>query len=490
MYQIEALNFLWWNEFSALWLDMGLGKTVTVWTLIRRLLAAGLTQRVLIVAPIRVAVQTWPTELGEWAHLQGTDYTLIRPTGEEIEVQGAKLIARMAALRLGLPRARAAQLAEIAGTRAEEQERRRLARSPAPVHIINRERIEWLVRLWGSRWPYDTVIWDEASGLRDHTSRRFKALAAVRRYITRLHELTATPRPESYEDLFPQIWLLDRGRRLGSNVTSYRDQYFKYDKYRYEWQIRPGAADEIIGRIADIVLDMKAVDYLDLQEPLMIDRPVRLTDEEMDRYRTLEATSVMEIADGEIVAETAGALFQKLLQFSSGAIYDGDRQVHHIHDHKLGEMEQIIEETMGKPMIVAYHYRPSLLRLKKRFPKAVVLSRDGREQHAWNRGEIPLMLLHPASAGHGLNLQYGGSLMAFFDVPASYENYDQTIHRLARQGQTDVVRVFHLWAYGTEDAHSVPRLRRKQADQDYMFARLRQLRQTIERRKVANGDGL
>lgn len=488
LYQRVAIDFLRDHPWSALWLDMGLGKTISVLTLLVELLMTGEIKKVLIVAPLKVALRTWPNEIAGWEHTAGLEYTVIRPTGQEIEVQAAGLIARDAARRLGLSAARASGFAERAMTAAEEKVRLQLMREPTPVHIINRERLPWLVRRWGSRWPYDTLIWDEASGLRDHTSERFRMMSAIRKYLRRLHEMTATPRPESYLDLFPQIWLLDKGKRLGDNITRYRDKYFTENRHAHKYFIKDGAADEIIGKVADIVLDMKAKDYLDLAEPVMIDRVVTLSPRLMEQYEELEATSVLELPEGVIEAETAGAMFQKLKQFASGAIYDAEKRVHALHDEKLDDLEEIIEETLGEPMLIAYHYRPSLARLKKRFPDAVVLSPDGREEAAWNKGKIKKLLLHPASAGHGLNLQYGGRLLTFFDVPDSYENYDQTIHRLARQGQEGIVEVFHISTAGTEDANSVPRLRRKQSDQDYMFTRLRQLRAIVAKHKRLSHD--
>lgn len=489
IYQQTAIDFLLYNPFSALWLDMGLGKTVSVLTMLADLLELGLIQRVLIVAPIKVAVRTWPNEIAKWDHLKHLQFQVIRPTGDEPEITETAERARRAAEILRVPRASVAGLVARAETQARERVRRALARRAVPIHLINRERVMWLARFWGSRWPYDTVIFDEASGLRDYKSERFKAMSAVRKYLVRMHQLSATPRPESYMDLFPQIWLLDKGERLGSNITAYRDQYFTLNPYKRKWEIKNGAADQIIEKISDLVLDMKARDYLKIDRPVFVDRPVYLSEEHLALYRELEATSILDLPEGVIEAETAGALFQKLMQFASGFMYDANRKVHMIHEAKLDDLELIVEETLGQPMLVAYHYKPSLAALKKRFKHAVVLSPDGREEAAWNRGEIPMLLFHPASSAHGQNLQFGGSLMSFFDIPASNENYEQSVGRLPRPGQKDVVRIFLLRTIGTEDEHSVARLLRKQSDQDYMFHRLAELRAAAKRRKTIHGAG-
>ena len=489
-YQLEAIAFLLEHEFCALWLDMGLGKTVSVLTVLAELLEIGAIERVLIVAPIKVAVRTWPNEIAKWGHLKHLDFQVIRPNGDEPDIIETGEAARRAAQILRLPGAAVTGLVKRAETQARERVRRALARRVRSIHLINRERLMWLARFWGKRWPYDTVVFDEASGLRDHKSERFKAMSAVRKYLVRHIQLSATPRPESYMDLFPQIWLLDKGQRLGSNITAFRDQYFTLNPYKRKWEIKAGAADQIIEKVSDLVLDMKAGDYLDVEKPVFVDRPIYLSEDLLAMYRELEATSVIDLPEGTIEAETAGALFQKLMQFASGFMYDANRKVHAVHEAKLEDLEAIIEETQGRPMIVAYHYRPSLAALKKRFKQAVVLSPDGREEAAWNRGEIPLLLLHPASSAHGQNLQFGGSLMAFFDIPASNENYEQTVGRLPRPGQKEIVRIFLLRTIGTEDEHSVSRLQRKQSDQDYMFQRLRQLRRAITKRMLTDGSGL
>lgn len=472
-YQHVTAKFLARNAYSAAWLDMGLGKTVTVLTLLVWLLLRRKAKRVLIVAPLRVAVQTWPAEIAAWEHTAGLDYTLIRPTGEEAEVKAARERSREACRRLGIP---SANIVNRAVTLAEERVRVALVGCDTPVHIINRERVPWLVRHWKSKWPYDTVIFDESSGLRSHRSERFRALAHVRGRIKRLHQLTGTPAPETYIDLFSQIYLLDRGERFGKGITKFREKYFKYEENRRKWHIQEGAAQTIEAKIADIVIVMKEADYLDVKVPLLIDRPVTLTEAETEQYEQLEAEYVLSLPDGSIEADNAGGLAQKLLQLASGAIYDADGRTHLIHDHKIDELREIEEEALGSPLLVAYGFKSSLARLKAAFPHAVQMDQAGAAQQPWNRGEIPMLLVHPQSAGHGLNLQAGGHTLVFFDVPYSLELYLQLIKRLARQGQTRVVKVFHIFTKGTVDAEIVPRLKAKESAQETMLQRIKEIR--------------
>jgi SNF2 family DNA or RNA helicase len=458
---------------------MGLGKTVAMLTLIDRLLFVGRASRVLIVAPLRVAVQTWPTELASWAHTKDLPYTLIRPTGREAEIQAARERAKAACRILGLP---AANIVNRAATRAEERVRRALVMESTPIHIINRERIPWLVRFWRDKWPYDTVVWDESSGLRSHRSERFKAMAHVRKYVHRLHELTGTPAPETYIDLFSQIYLLDRGKRFGRGITKFRERYFSYEENRRKWHIKDGSAQAIEAKIADLVIVMREADYLDSKLPLLIDRPVTMTPEQQERYESLETEYVLEMDEGVIEVDTAGALAQKLLQLASGSVYDAARRTHVFHNHKIEELQEIREESLGAPLLVAYWFKSSLARLKAAFPDAVQMDRAGHVQHAWNRGEIPMCLVHPGSAGHGLNLQDGGHILVFFDIPYPLELYLQTIKRLARQGQKRVVKVFHIWTTGTVDEAIVPRLKAKESAQETLLRRVQEIRNGYRRR--------
>lgn len=486
-YQNQAANFLRTNPYAALWLGLGLGKTSIAITAMADLIDTGEVRKALIVAPLRVAAQTWPAELGAWEHTAHLGWTLIRVPADAPEIGEARAIAREACKRLGIP---PGKIAARAATVAEERVRERLLREATPVHIINREMIPWLVRKWGRRWPYDLIIYDESSGLRDVSTQRVRALAYARKNLARFWQLTGTPMPESYEDLFPQIYLLDRGERLGKSVTAFRDRYFSFNRYTRQYKLLEGSGEAIIDRIRDLTLVMRAEDYLPLNEPVFVDRIVELSPEDRTRYETTERTAVLSLASGvEIAAETAVALGSKLLQFASGAVYDEARDAHWAHDAKIDALRDIVEEAQGAPIIVAYWFKSSLARLLKAFPQGRAMDRDGVLQTPWNEGKVPIMFLHPMSGGHGLNLQHGGHLLVWFDTPYSYELYIQTVGRIARQGQTKVPRVFHLSAKGTLDELIVPVLRRKGSVQDFLFARMKELRRVLQNSRVANLPG-
>lgn len=508
-YQSEiALPFMRANPFSALFVDMGLGKTVTSATLIVDLLEEFEYDHTLIIGPLRVATETWPTEFRLWEHLAHVNISLIHAFEDDPKVKQlvaqARIKARADAMFWELGKRDAAKFVQHQAQRAETAAklavRKAAARSKASVHVISRDWVEWLVNFWGTKWPYKCVIIDESSGFKDHNSGRFKALAKVRRLegaIVRLHELTATPAAETYEHLFAQMYLLDKGERLGKNITRYRERYFTYNKWSMKWKLRPGAEEDILAKIADVCLVMKAQDYLkDLPEPVIVKRPVRLTDAQMAIYETMQKDFLVTMDDGsEVEAETAAALSAKLLQIASGVLYEtrvledwdtGERSkikhVHHIHDHKIDALREIVEEAQGSPLLVAYHFKSSLARLQKAFPKAVVMDRDGKCIKAWNAGKIQMLLVHPQSAGHGLNLQAGGHHLVFFDIPWSLELYLQTIGRLARQGQKHPVVVQLLTALGTLDEAVVSALSDKQDGQEVMFKILKRLLKSMRRK--------
>jgi SNF2 family DNA or RNA helicase len=483
-YQKTAIEFLLSNEFAALWLDMGLGKTITVLTAICRLLLKGRANRILIVAPLRVAVQTWPTEIRKWDHTRDLQFTVIRASGDEPEVAARREMSRQACRSLGLRADRSNLIAQRAANRAMADVKTSLLYADTPIHIVNQESLFWLVKHFGSRFPYDTVIFDESSGLRDHKSDRYRAMLYSLKHIKRHWQLTGTPAPESYLGLFTQVYLLDRGERFGKVVTNFRERYFTQDRYSRAFKIKPGAENEIIDALQGIVLDMKAVDYNPIQPSIFIDREIDLTKREQAIYDKLENEMVLTFDDGsEAVAETAGALAQKLLQFASGAVYDTERNYHSFHDHKIEELKQVIAEAQGKPVLVAYWFKSSLSRLKAAFPKAVAMDKAGARQHDWNAGKIDLMLMQPRSGGHGLNLQDGGHILVWFDICYPLEAYEQMNARLARQGQKESVRIYHLIVRNTLDAFIVPRLAAKEASQSYLFNRLKWLRQRATKRK-------
>lgn len=453
-------------------------NTVSVLTLLSMLIEGDKIGKVLIIAPLRVAVETWPTEIKLWSHTAWLSHSLIRgdPSGEEVAT--AMKAARVKAKNesLGSP----SHAAGKAKTATLLMQRKRAARSSSSIHIINREAVEWLVEFHGKAWPYDTVVIDESTSFSDHKTGRWKALASCLGRISRLHILTGTPAPEGLMDLFAQIYLLDRGERFGKSISAFRRKYFTHDQYTRKYTPLDNAEREITRLIGDIVLVMKEEDYLDSTKPLVIERQVTMTSAELKVYKKFEREFVLDLPDGEIEALNAGALRQKLLQLASGAVYDAERRVHLVHNHKIEELQQLIEEAQGSPILVAYWFQSSLARLRKAFPQAVVMDKKAACVAPWNAGKIPILLLHPQSAGHGLNMQLGpGHILVFFDTPAGLEPYLQVIKRIARQGQKRLVRVYHLVTQDTLDATMVPRLVKKESAQASVIGRLQELRRGV-----------
>lgn len=512
-YQNTGLDFMKKNPFSALFIDMGLGKTVTSATLIADLLAEldPENDKVLIIGPLRVATQTWPNEFRKWKHLAHLNLSIIHVDDDDERVKQAQRDAyksRMASSTELFKSEKEKDARKWAtGVAATMREQLRIActTSSASVHVISRDWIEWLVGYWKKRgrWPYKTIIIDESSGFKDHNSGRFKALQAVvdqPGFVKRMHLLTATPAAESYLHLFAQIYLLDRGKRLGKDMAHYKAKYFTENKYTRKWALRPDAEKEILAKISDICLVMKEQDYLPREEPLFVTRNVVMDDKQRALYLTLEKDMVVTLDDGsEIVAETAAALSAKLLQMASGVLYetkfvpgkteDDDHEkvnkIHHIHDHKMEELKLIVEEAQGRPILVGYHHRASKERLRKAFPQATLMDREGKCIKKWNKGEIPMLLMHPQSGGHGLNLQKGGHIIVFFDIPWSLELYLQFIGRLARQGQVHRVLVYLLVCKGTLDETVVEALTAKEDAQDRLFSILKKMRRKL--RKLLKG---
>lgn len=542
-YQGAAVDFMKKNPFSALFVDLGLGKTVSSLTLILDLVTHMEAECTLVIAPLRVANETWPTEIGLWRHTACLSWARIRDEVLVDAINAAGAYARDMVKKHGLEdefvrnlvhKTRLAEVKrkikkqgydlrksreriiaafdKVKNNPVTVQEKkdcvsvaRRLAarkairehkeRNPACIYIINREQVEFLVDAWGEEWPYDTIIIDESSALKDHKTNRFKALAKVRRSgkIKRMHQLTATPAAETYLHLFAQIYLLDLGERLGKSYTEFTERFFKFNKYNFSHKLLPGAEEEIAELISDICMTMKAEDYLDLQKPISVVHKVRLDDEQMAMYRKLERESVVTLPSGvEIEAETAAELSNKLLQMSSGVLYERilevdpitdevvkRRVVHDIHNHKIEKLQQLVEEAAGGPILVSYHFKSSLEKLTKAFPNAVVMDKEGKAVKEWNAGRIPILLVHPQSAGHGLNLQRGGWRIVFYDLPWSLELYLQLIGRLARQGQTEIVIVNHLVAEGTLDELVLECLLDKRDAQEALFTLLKRLREKL-----------
>jgi hypothetical protein len=505
VYQDECVDFLLQNPFSALFIDLGMGKSVSSLTVIAKLCMEFTYDHILIIGPRRVATVTWPNEIRKWEHTAWLNHTLIHVMDDDPRVTAAGRRGAAVARQAGASAADANKARGKAETAEKNRLRVALARSTPTIHIISRDWVEWLCEFWGKNWPYKAVFIDESSSFKSISSTRFKALAKMRNtpgLIERLHCLTATPAAETYEHLFTQVYLMDRGERLGKFITHYRRDHFDENKYNHTHKIKPGHEELILAKIADICLVMKAEDYLDVEKPTIIQRPVYLPQPVMDLYNEMQRDFLVTLPDGsEIEAETAAALSGKLLQIASGVLYETKlledwetddfkkvKKVHHIHDEKIEELKELVEESQGKPMIVAYHFKSSLDRLKKTFPYAVVMDRDGKCVKRWNQGKIKMLLMHPQSGGHGLNMQDGGHLLTFFDLIYSLELFLQIIGRLARQGQKHPVIVYILTAIGTLDETVYQSVSTKEDAQEKMFRILKRLIRKLKERKLAAMD--
>ena len=414
-YQEYATRFIQTHEVSAIFLDCGMGKSVITLTAIKRLLAKGKARRVLVVAPLRVAQTTWPDEIQKWDHLKGLTY----------------------AVAVG----------------SEEKRKAALAKK-ADITIINRENVEWLIAKSGQKWCYDTVVLDELSSFKSYQAKRFKYLLKVRPFVSRIVGLTGTPASNGLMDLWAEFRVLDLGERLGRYITRYREAYFKPDKRNaqvvFSYKPLPGAEERIYEKISDITISMKAKDYLHLPELVFNEVFVKLDEKAERAYAEFKADMVVELKGEEIDAVNAAVLSNKLLQMANGAIYTEDGKVIRIHDKKLDALEDMLESANGKPVLVAYWFKHDLQRIKERFPFAREI-KTAEDIRAWNNGEIAMGLIHPASAGHGLNLQRGGSTIIWFGLTWSLELYQQLNARLYRQGQKETVIIHHILTEGTMD---------------------------------------
>ena len=428
-YQEYAIKYIEAHPISALLIDMGLGKTSITLTAIRNLLFDSFEVcKVLVIAPLRVAKNTWTDEIKKWEHLSTLTYSLI--IGNENE--------RLSALN--------------------EQ---------TDIYIINRENVDWLVNKSGYKFDFDMVVIDELSSFKNHQSKRFKSLMKVRPLVKRIVGLTGTPSSNGLMDLFAEFKILDMGKRLGSFIGQYRNAYFKPDKMNgpivYSYKPLPNAENAIYEKISDITVSMKANEYLKMPELVTSNYVVELSDSEKNQYDRMKKSLVLEITDGEITASNSASLSNKLCQLSNGAIYDDEQNIVEIHDRKLDALEDIIESMNGKPLLVAYWYRHDLERIKKRFSiREIKTSEDISD---WNKGKIPVALIHPASAGHGLNLQNGGSTLVWFGLTWSLELYQQTNARLYRQGQKNTVVIQHIITKGTIDEQILKALQKKNKTQ-------------------------
>ncbi len=428
-YQEYAIRYIETHPISALLIDMGLGKTSITLTAICNLLFDSFEVcKVLVIAPLRVAKNTWTDEIKKWEHLSTLTYSLI--VGNENE--------RLSALN-----------------------------EKADIYIINRENVDWLVNKSGYKFDFDMVVIDELSSFKNHQSKRFKSLMKVRPLVKRIVGLTGTPSSNGLMDLFAEFKILDMGKRLGYFIGQYRNTYFKPDKMNgpivYSYKPLPNAENAIYEKISDITVSMKANEYLKMPELLTSNYVVELSNSEKKQYDKMKKSLVLEITDGEITTSNAASLSNKLCQLSNGAIYDDEQNIVEIHDRKLETLEDIIESMNGKPLLIAYWYRHDLERIKSRFSvREIKTSEDISD---WNDGKIPVALIHPASAGHGLNLQNGGSTLVWFGLTWSLELYQQTNARLYRQGQKNAVVIQHIITKGTIDEQILKALQKKNKTQ-------------------------
>lgn len=415
---------------------MGLGKTVSTLTAIDSLLNDYFAvDRILVIAPLRVAQSTWTDEIEKWDHLK--HLTVSKILGSE-------------------PNRKAALLKK------------------ADIYIINRENVPWLVSHLAGHWIFDMVVIDELSSFKSAKSSRFKALRSVRPKMRRVVGLTGTPSPNGLIDLWSQMFLIDMGERLGKSITNYRQHFFHPGAANghvvYNYKINKGSEEEIYNRIGDICISMKAVDYLDLPERVDHNIKLELSEEQFKQYCEFEKSQVLELLSGpEISVANAAALTNKLLQYANGALYDEDKNWHEVHDIKLDALEEIIEEANGKPVLVFYSYKHDLERIAKKFGKRVRTLDGPAEIKQWNDGKIEILIAHPASAGHGLNLQKGGNIIVWFGLPWSLELYQQAVARLHRQGQTSMVMNYRLIVKGTMDQDVLRALDYKAVGQDALM---------------------
>ena len=433
-YQAYAIDYIETHPIAAVLLDMGLGKTVISLTAIADLLFDSFeAHRILVVAPLRVARDTWPAEIAKWEHLQHLTF----------------------AVCVGTPK-----------------ERRTALMSGADITIINRENLGWLIDSSGFDFDYDMVIIDELSSFKNHKSKRFQSLMKVRPKVKRIIGLTGTPSSNGLMDLWAEFKLLDFGERLGRFITHYRNNYFIPDKRNgeiiYSYKPMPYAEDAIYRRISDITISMKSTDHLQMPELITSQYEVQLSEEETQRYEELKADFILELPEGEITAANAASLTGKLSQLANGAIYDDDGNIIEFHDRKLDALEDLIEAANGKPLLVAYWFKHDLQRIKKRFNVREIKST--KDITDCNNGDITVADIHPASAGHGLNLQAGGSTLIWFGLTWSLELYQQTNARLWRQGQTSgTVVIEHIITKGTIDERILKALSLKEVTQNALI---------------------
>ena len=452
-YQNRGVQHIIDNPFCALFLDMGLGKTVTTLTAIKELLDGCIISNVLVIAPKKVTQVTWTDEIKNWAHLQDLTISVID---------------------------------------GDVKHRRAAMAKKADIYAVSRDNIVWLVTEYGGiKLPFDMVVIDELSSFKNHASKRFRALKRVRKFIPRVVGLTGTPSPNGLIDLFAQMYLIDEGERLGKTITGYRDRFFRPDKRNGDivdtYALKQPADEtekQISDLISDITISMTAEDYLKMPDKIMLFDTVELPDKVYDNYSDFEREQVLELinSDEMITAASAAALSNKLQQYANGAIYDAARNVKHIHDEKLEKLQEIVEAANGAPVLVAYSFIHDLDRIMDALKEYKPVKLEKPEHIAqWNDGKIQVLVTHPASAGHGLNLQKGGNILVWFGNTWSLELYMQFNARLYRQGQTKPVYIHHIVSKGTVDEKIIKALSGKKETQDGLMQSIKEL---MEKYKV------
>lgn len=428
-YQQYAIQHILEHKISALLLDMGLGKTVITLTALQELIYDRFeVNKVLIIAPLRVVRDTWPTEINKWEHLKDLTYSV------------------------------------CVGT---EKERLKALGQSSNLTIINRENVDWLINRSGYRFDFDMVVIDELSSFKSYSAKRFKSLLKVRPLIKRIVGLTGTPSSNGLMDLWAQFRLLDNGERLGRYITHYRNEFFDPDKRNqhmvFTYKLKDWAEEIIYERISDITISMKSADYLKLPECIYNEVSVNLSEKERKHYDKLKAEMVLALDEKEIDAVNAASLSNKLLQMANGSVYDENKEVAKLHERKLDVLEDLIEGANGKPVLIAYWFKHDLQNIKERFKVQEIKS--SQDIKNWNEGKISVGLIHPASAGHGLNLQAGGSTLIWYGLTWSLELYQQTNARLWRQGQTETVVIHHIITKDTIDEGVMKALKLKDKTQ-------------------------
>ena len=446
-YQQFCIDYIKNHAVSALLLDMGLGKTAITLTALKDLMLDDLLiSKALVIAPLRVARDTWLSEIAKWDHLKNLDCSVI--------VGDVK--TRVAALN-----------------------------ASSLVYVINRENVKWLVEYYeknGLRWDFDCVVIDELSSFKNYQSQRFKWLRKIRPFVKRWIGLTGTPTSNGLMDLWAEIGILDGGERLGRFIGRYREAYFKPGSLNpstgvvYSYVPRPGAEEQIYSKISDITISMKALDYLDMPECIYVNHTVEMSAPERKLYDQLKTDLIIPTDDGDIDAANAASLSNKLLQMSNGAVYDENKEPRFIHSRKLEMLEDLIEAANGSPVLIAYWFTHDRQRILEHLrsvgydPRDIRSSEDIRD---WNQGSIPIALIHPASAGHGLNIQSGGHILIWFGLTWSLELYQQTNARLWRQGQSSTVTIHHIITKDTVDENVLAALASKDVTQEKLIAAVR-----------------